>query len=262
MFQIAVGAQSGTGGRTLLTSDLNLYVNASTGNDSNNGLTPGTAKLTIQAAIDLLNNYDGDGWQAIINLANGTYPAGWTFNGPYVGFNNGIQLVGGSGVTIQDGGFVQFQQVTITGGFNQEGASAHGVQADQAGKIVVDGINWGVCSQYQLFSAKGGQISFQNTNYTIYGGARGHCRCDETGTLNNSAGMTVTLTGTPAFSVAFCQSTRDGALSFAGATFSGSASAGTTKFNVSSGGAILTTAARTYLPGGKIGVVSSGGTYS
>jgi hypothetical protein len=61
--------------RTLVTVGMTtIYVNPTTGNDSNNGLTAGTAFLTIQAAINAIyRNYDWNGYSCTIQLADGTY---------------------------------------------------------------------------------------------------------------------------------------------------------------------------------------------
>lgn len=85
----AVGASL----RALASSSLTIYVNASSGSDSNNGLTSGTALATIQAAINLIKaSYDLGGPRAtpiIIQLADGTYSGGGNpvamVSGPFVG---------------------------------------------------------------------------------------------------------------------------------------------------------------------------------
>jgi hypothetical protein len=50
---------------------LNLYVNASTGDDDNDGLTPATAKQTIQAAVNVVPVVSTG--PATIHIADGTY---------------------------------------------------------------------------------------------------------------------------------------------------------------------------------------------
>jgi hypothetical protein len=52
-------------------SDLTIYVNGTSGNDRNNGLTPATAKKTIQAAVDILP--DRINANVTVDIANGTY---------------------------------------------------------------------------------------------------------------------------------------------------------------------------------------------
>lgn len=55
-----------------LTKNLTLYVNAETGNDSNDGLSAGAAKRTIQSAIDAVPKNLG-GYKVVIEIADGDY---------------------------------------------------------------------------------------------------------------------------------------------------------------------------------------------
>ena len=71
--------------------------------------------------------------------------------------------------------------------------------------------------------------------------------------------MTVTLSGTPAFSTAFATADIGGLTVPAGSTFSGSASAGTKKYNITSMGMVF--AAGVTLPGGTAGTATSPGAY-
>jgi len=56
---------------TMTTADLTYYVNTATGNDTNNGLTIGTAFKTIQKAIDVIPQIINH--TVTINVAAGTY---------------------------------------------------------------------------------------------------------------------------------------------------------------------------------------------
>lgn len=67
-----IGTGGGGGGRDTLTADRNYYV-STTGSDSNDGLTIGTPFLTIQKAIDTIAMLDLSIYDAIVNLADGTY---------------------------------------------------------------------------------------------------------------------------------------------------------------------------------------------
>jgi hypothetical protein len=79
---------------TVVFSQTNYYVSP-TGSNANNGLTPSTAKLTIQNAVSIA--IDGD----IINLANGTYTLTATLN-----LNHSLSILGQSesGVIINASG--------------------------------------------------------------------------------------------------------------------------------------------------------------
>lgn len=61
--------------RKRLTANLDLYVNASTGSDSNNGLASGTAFATIQKAVDVAAELDLVTYSVTINIAAGSYAA-------------------------------------------------------------------------------------------------------------------------------------------------------------------------------------------
>lgn len=65
------GVITSQNGLTVTAGTLSLYVNPSTGNNSNNGLTAGSPKLTIQGAIDAIPRMCPGA--VTINLADGTY---------------------------------------------------------------------------------------------------------------------------------------------------------------------------------------------
>lgn len=62
----------------VLHQNVNLYVNAATGNDNNNGLSAGSPKATIQAAIDVAWGYGASQYTVTINIADGTYAGSTT----------------------------------------------------------------------------------------------------------------------------------------------------------------------------------------
>jgi hypothetical protein len=69
--------------REVLTADRTYYV-ATTGSDSNDGLSSGSPFATIQKAVDVVCSLDLSIYQATIQLADGTYTAGATLK-QYVG---------------------------------------------------------------------------------------------------------------------------------------------------------------------------------
>ena len=56
-----------------LTANYDLYVNTTTGNDNNNGLTPGTAKKTQQAAVNTAWTFPPSQYTITIHVADGAY---------------------------------------------------------------------------------------------------------------------------------------------------------------------------------------------
>lgn len=90
--QIANGVASALSSRTVLTADQSFFVNASTGNDSNNCTGSGTACLTIQGVINLIaTSYDigSAKYHVTVNLAAGTYAGNVVLPG-YVGTDKGV----------------------------------------------------------------------------------------------------------------------------------------------------------------------------
>ena len=92
-----------------LSSNLTMYVNASSGNDGNDGLSSSKAKKTIQAAVDAIPKNLGV-YSAFINVAAGTYNESVIISGFYGGMNSnqdGIRLIGANeSSTIINGGLM------------------------------------------------------------------------------------------------------------------------------------------------------------
>lgn len=107
-----------------LKQNIILYVNADTGSDSNDGLAPERAKKTIMAAVNSIPK-DLGGFQAVINLAAGTYTETVAVNGFYgrgASARAGVNFYGEDGTTIINGNVsvnsdsgVFFQYVKIQG---------------------------------------------------------------------------------------------------------------------------------------------------
>jgi hypothetical protein len=261
--------------RELLTADRTYYVRTD-GNDSNTGSanTAGGAFLTLQKAANvILRTIDTNGFNVTIDVT-GALMAGASFSGP---------VIGGGTVTITS---TAGASITVTGG--------HCITASQGCRITVNGsltfstVTSGVC----LLAYAGGYIS--TSGGTFGPAATGHMQAgwtapsgldsgggtiDITGNYSISAGtsgshlhattegayihyvlstITVTLTGTPAFSNFFAGVTK-GFIYAVGVTWSGAATG--QRYTVHNGGAIFGPASRTALPGSTAGVVAAGGLY-
>ena len=262
---IATTAFVKTNFRTMLKSSLSLYVSP-TGSDSNNGLTSGTAFQTIQHAWDYLaKTYDGGGYQATVNLADGTYTSGLYTVYPLVGFQ-AINFVGNVGspsncfVNVTNSPCFSFSLPGVPAAYVSgvkmaaTGTAGPSDLADQGYGIVARGIMlvnfssvvFGACTVDHMWAGRGGCINISG-NYTISGGASIHYACGNGGIIFAS-GITVTLTGTPAFSTAFGYPNLLGNLQVVGTTFSGSATG--TKYIVGVLSSLDTNGAGTsYLPG-------------
>ena len=83
-----------------LTKNLTLYVNASTGSDSNDGLDPGRSKRTIQAAVNAVPKLL-QGYRAIINIADGSYDEVVSITGFLGGQGIGDGYLSSSGIALR-----------------------------------------------------------------------------------------------------------------------------------------------------------------
>lgn len=165
--------------RQLLGASLTLYVSASTGSDSNNGLAPTSPFLTIQAAVNAgYRNYDFNGNQFTISVANGTYAVAGgggafavTFNGLPLGCPQ-VNLVGnvgspgsvtlavtnGNGITSTLGAAVSVSGMTITASGTNAGiltTRGYGVYASYGGLLILSTCVIGSCGSLQCGVGEG-----------------------------------------------------------------------------------------------------------
>jgi hypothetical protein len=227
-------------GRIKLSSPLSLFVSP-TGNDLNNtGLTLASPFQTIQKAVNVaVNAYDTQLQPITINLAGGTYanavnvPAPLFGGGPLVisgnsaspttvviSTNNAHAIHCGAGGNLFLGGI----SVQTTG--SSGGVPSIGLLADTNANInIIGAMNFGACAGNHIWAGSGGNVNI-TASYSITGGAQAHYFATSSGTiLGPPSGITVTLSGTPTFSVAFAEATQAGIVQVtsAGTTFSGAA---------------------------------------
>jgi hypothetical protein len=254
--------------RTQLTGDQTVYVRTD-GSDSNNGLADnaGGAFLTIQKAVDVVAAWDVSIFTVTIQVRSGTY-------------NEDVELkeAVGSGDLILLGDETTPSNCIIdaVGPFCVQATAASGnswnvrgfrLQGSAAGALFVQGclvnfqkLDFGVNTTYHIFSGGAGGFVNATDNYSISGGAAVHWACYDGSILAVSA-KTVTITGTPAFGVAFALAARCGSLGVNANTFSGAATG--PRFSASLNGVIDTVGGgATYLPGNVAGSTATGGQYA
>jgi hypothetical protein len=257
--------------RTKATANVNLYV-SSTGNDGNIGTSTAFPFLTIQAAVNMImTNYDLNGYSAIINIGAGSF-SGCTINGQAVG-GASFQLVGAGSasttvtssaapngtISCQYGGSVTISNMKITATGGTPGTGANGLFA-QLGSVVTigAGVSFGACTSWQIYAQSSAQILTQGNAYSISGGGYGHICASSSGFISVTS-STITLTGTPAFTV-FCTGQYVGIVAATSCTFSGSATGArylsATNSIVNSGGG-----GASYFPGSSAGSVATQGQY-
>lgn len=268
----ATGATGAAGGRTQLTQNTTYYVRTD-GNDSNDGSAnnSGHAWLTLQHAISVYQSLDCNGYDVTISVADGTWTAGMNITGRQGAGNlyltgnattpancvinaTSSNCLGATGHPM--GSIIYFNGFKLT-----TTTSGQCIYAAAGSQIYYHNIEFGSCAGYHIL-VQGGASLVLLGNCKISGGAGSHVLAQtQGGWFNGTSGVTITITGTPAFSLAFFYiSTLAIAAISNTVTWSGSA---TGKRYVSDSLSIINTngSSSTYLPGNASGTTSNGGLY-
>lgn len=261
--------------RIRLQADTTFYV-STTGNNANSGLDAGHPWATRQYAADYITtNIDTNGFQATVQLADGTYTDTCIVRGLALGstkrqpiiFNG--NAVTPANVTINPNGICYFaENSAIIQVQNQKvqcsGSTNDCLAADFGGVIWMGvGLEFGPAGRWHINAGTGGNIT-ATSSYKISGGGAAHASASQGGNVSlNVASATVTITGTPAFSTAFAVATQNGFINFTSLAFSGSATGARYSVNklslIDTGGA-----GPTALPGNSSGTAdgTTGGYYN
>ena len=257
--------------REVLTANRTYYV-ATTGSDSNDGLTVGTPFLTLQKAWNTLAGLDLSVYAGTISVATGTYTAGINMTSMPVG-GSGIFITGdattpanvhlsinGSAFTINAplpcGMTISGFKATLTG--NGRNFIGH----NSVGRVLAINIECaaggGGFGAFYGANFAGAKIVISSTQL-ISGGGSSYISAEDGGRIQ-FFGITVTLTGTPAFSWVFANSGGISKIIMGGATFSGAATG--TRYQVLQN-SVLDTAGggASFFPGSVAGSSTSGGQY-
>lgn len=258
--------------REVITANRTYYVRTD-GSDSNDGLanTSGGALLTLQAAWNKVAALDLSIYAVTIKVADGTYTG-------VVALSS--MPVGGSSITIEGNTTTPANchinatatcflmsaplpcAMTIKGfKMTFTGSSLSAVRMDATGTITVSsnelaGGSTGFAGAYRV-SVRGAQINI-STGHTISGGMS--CFCQAFGGFIQIFSVTVTLTGTPAWSWTGVVANDMGEISAVGVTFSGAATG--TRYTAQTGGGINSGGGgASYFPGNVAGSATSPGWY-
>jgi len=252
--------------RNVLTQDTTFYVRTD-GNDLNSGLanTVGGAYRTWQGAYNALMKYDLAGFTATVQVGDGVYTGGLSclvpiFGGTVVWQGNAaspanvvLSTTGTDAIVVRGQGHnISFKNFRI----QTTGANCHGLHALKDGLCTFQGIDFGACGGNHMDAEQSGQIICTG-NYTISGGATSHWATYSIGQVN-VRGFTVTLTGTPAFSVGFAYAETNSIQYVDANTFTGAATG--QRYQSKTNAVINTNAAgANYLPGNSVGSVDGNG---
>lgn len=262
---------SGVNGlRVKLTANRTYYV-ATTGSDSNDCLAIITPCLTMQNAANIAQrNVDTAGFDVIVQLADGTYTSGLNVSRPLVGggsviltgnvgspANVIVSPTGAEAITASGSGSV----VRLTGLELRTITSGGCIRSTAYAQVEIStAVRFGACVGAHMQADSFGAVLL-TSNYTISGGSVAHFSGINQGRISTAGGITVTLTGTPAFSVTFASSSVLSTLYVPGITFSGAATGSRYSGNLNS--VIFTNGGgSSYFPGNSAGAVASGAQYN
>ena len=256
--------------KELLTANRIYYVRTD-GSNSNDGLsnTAGGAFLTIQKAVDVcaaliaLNS----SITLTIQVASGTYTTPVFLKMP-LGIDT-LSILGDiaspSNVVISttNGSCFYANSLgnwTIRGFKLTTTTSGFGLLAMEPGaKFYCGNLDFGSVANAHIVAYRGSFINISQ-DYAISGGAQHHAAA-QIGSMIYCENRTITLTGTPNFSVTFAWSLSASTIYAAGNTYSGAATG--LRYRADGLSFIDTLGAgATYFPGDAAGTVSSGGIYA
>lgn len=256
-------------GRAILTSNQSFFVSTA-GNDSNDGLSLGTPWLTLQHAWNVISDgYDLAGFNATVQIANGTYAAGVNAGGQLVGATTAASLTFQSGTGTASACLINtagacFQateeasytlhNLTMVSGSNSISCS-NGAQINVGAGVIFGAAGGG---QSHIFCWNAARVVCTD-NYTITGSAQSHMNAQRNGVIYFHD-STVTLTGTPAFT-SFAMAGSGAVLFAQSMTYTGGATgaryAGELNAVINTGGG-----GANYFPGNSAGAVATGAQYA
>lgn len=257
--------------REALTATRPYYVRTD-GNDANTGLvnSAGGAFLTIQHAMDVVGSIDTVIFDVKIKIGDGTYNEDITFRS-IVG--SGQVTFEGNLVTpanvIVNSASISFFGNSPSGTYLLRGLTMQGGAAcilAQGGACLVDfaNVRFGAVSVGHIVPVISGSIQASGS-YTIFGAAPRHILANSAGFFQIQTSLTLTITGTPAFSTAFIECTQGSTVIFGSAAVTLSGSATGSRFIVNKVSLIDTSGgALTFLPGNAAGTQTNanGGYYT
>ena len=258
-----------TSTRELLYADRTYYVRTD-GSDANDGLTDtaGGAFLTVQKAIDAGLYLDLNGFNLIIQIADGTYEDGFSIANSFIG--RGTVYIQGnstspSNVVISTTGencltvSAALKSFYITDMKLQSATSGSCIRHDGTGILHYANIVFGNSADHHMISLSPSAKIQATGNYSIVGDATYHWLAMLGGVILVTF-TAITLTGTPSFNT-FASATRLGVMQVNGCTFTGSATG--RRYNADTNGAISTGGGgANYLPGNSAGTTPTGGQYT
>lgn len=224
-----------------------LFVNASTGSDTNSGITTSFAFQTIQAAMDILfDNYDHGGSKFTMQLAAGTY-SGFSIRGGFTGHYGNPSIISPPTFTLRGdpaaAGSYIIQDSASTGpievvlgkslhvdGVTLQSAAHFCAWADMTGgEIVLHTVIFNACSLGATYATRGG-LMWQEGPWTIAGDSPWIIYTDQVSAFNavaNPSAPVITFSGTRTVSSFVVAASRGATVNLCTVTFAGTTPTGT-----------------------------------
>jgi len=261
-------AQTTLGIREVLAADRTYYVRTD-GSDSNTGLvdSAGGAFLTIQKAFDVIKTLDLNGNDITVDIGNGTYTGSIFIDTPFLG--GSVTLTGDtttpSNVVISHSAYRSFHILNAAlsiEGFKLQnsagGSLGQGIELNDGAIVTISGnMELGACTRFHFELTSGSRLKVES-GYTVSGNATRHWSLDAAYCVLST--VTITMTGTPAFTDFISCSSGSGAVIYL-LTKSGSATG--RRYNAVLNGVINTFGGgATALFGDTSGATATGGQYA
>ncbi|MAP96052.1 MAG: hypothetical protein CMK07_13990 [Ponticaulis sp.] len=256
--------------RERLTADRTYYVDASTGSDSNTGLSSGAAFATINHALSVAYGLDLSGYDVTIQCADGTYSENVSVDGALVGrglltLRGNTSLPGNCVIQpVSDAALTARNRARLSvEGFDFQGVTRH-VDVDTGAKVTIsNAVNFSACSQYHLIADGPDSEISCGADYTVSGGAQYHWR-STFGAFISVTNMTLTISGAGLAFTRFASGLSLAIIYCSGITFAGDHATVTgQRYRVDENSVIRTGGGgATYLPGSASGATATGGQYT
>jgi hypothetical protein len=267
-----VGIFPASGNRELLTADRTYYV-ATTGSNSNSGLSATAPFLTLQKAADVLSTLDMMGYKVTVQIADGTYTSGVAMYVTPPGCNSAADIVfqgnsgtpanvvisttsancftAGSNLTAAD--FGTSAVMTVKDMQLQTTTSGNCLSASNGGSaILFENVRFGTCVDAHIDAHHNAFVKATG-NYAVVGSAARHI-FSASGAIVVNYILTITYSNTPNFSIANFY-VAGGEIFCGSITFTNGGTVTGVRYILASGSIITGgTTSLTYIPGSSPGV--------
>ena len=254
----------------IITANTDLYVNSTTGNDNNNGLTPATAMATLQGAINRAWSYPPSQYTITIHV-QGAGPYAQSRSPLYPGPNtliNGdgagttlISAVSDYGILVQGPNTMTVQNLKVQSSVGAAGAAAFA--ATNGATMLTNNTASGPCGG-SVFGCSAGATLVSGTHNFI-GNAYACWWASALGSLTLQQGSTFTYSGANTLTVAIAFATGAGNIAVSAVnppTFVNTANAIGPKYTAQSNGIInVNGQGVNFFPGSSAGSTGTGGQY-